>query len=322
MHDDFESLAYSRYQPEAEAGRQQLSRAARRGTMERIARGAYMSSEEWLALNPRDQYLARITAVVATRKVRPVLSHFSAAAVHGLSILGHWPLAAHVTVLPTIGAHSRASLTKHVARIPDEDLVCVGDLLVTSIARTVVDLAASTSFMAAVVTADAALYSDTRHNHIPRTTKSELDEALERALPLRAHARARDVVAFAESKAQTPIESVSRVNMRVLRAPRPELQVAHFDASGFIGDTDFAWEQFGAVAEADGDLKYLAASARSGRTPEQVLLEEKHREDRLRALPRKVGRWPWAVAIDPVRLRDKLKQLGLPLNATWDSAVL
>jgi hypothetical protein len=321
MQDETAPILFSRFQSDPDAGRQRLSRAARRGSSERIARGAYMSTEAWAALESRARHLARIHAVVATRTSPPVVSHFSAAAVHGLPILGDWPIAVHVTVVPGAGTHSRPTLVKHTARIPPEDLLRVGDLLVTSVARTVLDIAASCTFMDGVIAADAALYSDELHGHSPATTKADLLAAFERALPRRAHARITEVISFAESGAQTPIESVSRVNMRVLRVPRPQLQVAHFDSRGFIGSTDFAWEEFGAVGEADGDRKYLDIAARSGRSPEQVLLDEKNREDRLRALPRKVSRWPWAVAIDPPRLREKLRLLGLPFNVAWESDV-
>lgn len=322
MTDDTPPLAFSRYQSEAEAGRQRLARAARSGSAVRVVRGAYMSAEEWEALNPRQRYVSRIHAVAEMRRWRPVISHQSAAALHGLPILGPWPRAVHVTQLPGIGAHSRAALVKHSARIPDADLVSIDGLLVTSLARTVIDIATASDLMAGVVTADAALFDDQLHGHPALLLRQELMDAFARATPMRAHSRALSAISFAETGAQTPIESVSRVNMKALRVPRPQLQVPHYDALGFIGSTDFCWADFGAVAEADGDKKYLDQSARGGRAPEQVLLDEKRREDRLRALPRRVARWPWAVAMDPVRLRAKLRQLGLPFNVDWQTDVL
>ena len=105
--------------------------------------------------------------------------------------------------------------------------------------------------------------------------------------------------------------------MRTIGVPRPELQVAHYDARSFIGETDFAWPEYGAVGEADGDQKYLNPEFRGGRNPEQVLLDEKRREDRLRALPRQVPRWPWGVARSPRLLRQKLEALGLPAGQQW-----
>ena len=81
-----------------------------------------------------------------------------------------------------------------------------------------------------------------------------------------------------------------------------------------IGETDFAWPEFGAVGEADGDQKYLDAEFRGGDTAEQVFLDEKHREDRLRALPRTVraGRGK-PRCLGPASL-GKTASLGLPVG--------
>jgi len=92
------------------------------------------------------------------------------------------------------------------------------------------------------------------------------------------------------------------------------LQLPHYDRDGFIGYTDFAWPEYGVVAEADGRNKYLDESLRSGRTLEEVIMDEKIREDRLRDLPRKFTRWGWKVANDPAALASKLRAQGLPVR--------
>jgi hypothetical protein len=71
------------------------------------------------------------------------------------------------------------------------------------------------------------------------------------------------------------------------------------------------------VGEADGDRKYLDESYRSGRTVEQVMIDEKVREDRLRALPLGVSRWRWKTAINPAALRAQLSAAGLPMGIRW-----
>jgi hypothetical protein len=125
------------------------------------------------------------------------------------------------------------------------------------------------------------------------------------------------VIDFAETQAESPLESVSRVNMRAIGVPRPELQRSYSDAAGVIGAVDFAWEEFGLLGEADGDVKYLQARFRGDRTADQVVLDEKIREDRLRALSRRMARWRWATAIDPDALRRKLAAAGLPTGCRW-----
>ena len=132
-------------------------------------------------------------------------------------------------------------------------------------------------------------------------------------MPFRGHARARAVEGFATSRADSPLESISRVTMHEIGCPQPQLQTPFHDAEGFIAETDFYWEEFGLIGEADGDQKYLDAAKRSGRTIDQVKLDEKVREDRLRALPRGVTRWRWATAMSPVALHRHLSAAGIVL---------
>jgi hypothetical protein len=241
-----------------------------------------------------------------------VLSHWSAAALHGLPILGGWPEHVHITVGQPSGGRSRNGVVKHSLRLDEEDVVEIDGLLVTSVSRTVIDLASSAKFRDAVVAADHALRVDRFGRKPPMTVQAELWGAWERRMPFSGHARARAVIEFAETQAGSPLETVSRVTMKEIGCPRPLLQTSYFDGEGFIGDVDFDWPEFRVVGEADGESKYLDESLRSGRTTEQVVLDEKVREDRLRALPRGVARWPWRVAMDPSALRARLARAGLP----------
>lgn len=190
----------------------------------------------------------------------------------------------------------------------------VDGLLVTSPARTVLDLAARRTFRFAVVAADAALRADRFGRIRPLTTKDELRRVWQQRMPFAAHVRAAAVIGFAEPGAESPLESVSRVTMRQIGTPRARLQVPYRDEDGFIGWVDFDWPEFGVVGEADGAAKYLDSAQRAGRTAEQVVLEEKRRDDRLRVLPRTVVRWSWADANDPAALARRLTRAGLPLG--------
>lgn len=295
--------------------RRRLARAAIAGEQLRLARGAYVSAAEWAALDSRERYLLRIRAYADAPGRAPVLSHASAAALHGLPIIGDWPTLPHCTAGISAGGRSSANVVWHSAPLPDGDVVEADGLLVTSVARTVLDLAVSATFVSAVASLDHALFVDTRGG---RQTLLSLDQLLEcyaRRMPFRAHARARAVVEFGETGAQTPIESASRVGMWKAGAPRPVLQQPFYDHLGFIGETDFDFPLHGIVGEADGDRKYLDPNFRSGRSAERVVLDDKRREDRLRAIGRRVSRWGWATAIDPDALRRHLQAAGLPLGA-------
>lgn len=164
---------------------------------------------------------------------------------------------------------------------------------------------------------DFALHRDRFGRRPPMVTREQLHAVWESKLPFRGHARSLDIINFGETAAETPLESVSRVNMRRIGCPRPLLQSPFHDADGFIAETDFDWPEFRLVGEADGDRKYLDEAFRSGRSVEQVILDEKVREDRVRALGRGFARWRWSAAIDPVALRRRLVAAGLPMGVRW-----
>ncbi|WP_167042880.1 hypothetical protein [Salinibacterium sp. ZJ454] len=141
-----------------DADRRQFAVAAARGTQVRVARGVYLSTAAWAALDADERYVARVYAVAGTRRNQPVLSHWSAAAVHGLPIVGDWPDAVHITVRPAAGGRNRNGIVAHAARLADDDVVELNGLLVTSLARTVLDMAATATFMVAVTMADHVLH--------------------------------------------------------------------------------------------------------------------------------------------------------------------
>lgn len=299
-------ISFVRELVEPHESRRALARSAVKGNSVRVAHGAYVEASIHASLSTRERYLLRVLAVAATRRSRPVVSHWSAAVIHGLPILGRWPETVHTTIAPTSGGRSRGNVVKHCAALGDSDVVDIDGMLVTSVARTVVDMAAVLSFRDAAVMVDRALLVDRFGRFEPMTDRSSLDLCWASRGVFRGFARAKSTIEFGEDRAESPLESVSRVSMRVIGCPRPLLQMPHSDAEGFIGETDFYWPDFNAVGEADGKAKYLDASLRNGRTAEQVLMDEKYREDRLRALPRAFARWGWDVAVDPARLRSKL----------------
>jgi hypothetical protein len=297
--------------------RQQHARAATVGRERRVARGVYLPAETWATLDAREQYVALVRAVAETRGFRPVISHWSAAAVHGLPIIGPWPSTVHTIVGATAGGRSRGGVVKHSLRLDEADVVELGGLLVTSVARTVLDIASAGSFMTAVTVADRAIHVDRFRRQPPLCTTEGLYDVWERSLPFRAFVRSRDVIDFAETNADSVLESVSRVTMRAIGCPRPLLQTPYYDHAGFIGDADFDWPDYRTIGEADGDIKYLDRQFRNGRTAEQVVLDEKIREDRFRALPRTVTRWRWRIAVRPDLLRAHLMAAGLPMGRPW-----
>lgn len=311
-------IVYSRDLGERFDSRFLHARAVRAGSELRIARGAYLPRELWVASDKRGRYLLRIRAVAETRRLPPVLSHWSAAAVHDLPVVGAWPARVHLIVGKTSGGRSRNGVVKHNLRLDDRDVVVVDGLRVTSLARTIVDVASLNNPLSAIAMVDRVLHVDGRSRTQVLMGKGELLEMWESMLPFRGHARSRDLIEFGETAADTPIESVSRFHMRLIGCPRPRLQTPFFDSQGFIGRPDFDWPDFGHIGEADGARKYLDPAYREGRSADEVVHDEKVREDRLRAVSRGFSRWPWTVARNPGALRQLLASAGLPMGRRWE----
>ena len=67
--------------------------------------------------------------------------------------------------------------------------------------------------------------------------------------------RAAEVVAFADRRAESVLESIARVVFRNCGLPAPELQVWVGDQVP-VGRVDFLWRRFRTVVEVDGLMKY------------------------------------------------------------------
>ncbi|MEF2977358.1 type IV toxin-antitoxin system AbiEi family antitoxin domain-containing protein [Subtercola sp. YIM 133946] len=290
--------------------RHRLAQAARAGVQHRIRRGAYVSTASWAGLHADARYRLRCLAESEAKRTRPILSHWSAAVVHGIPVIGDWPPHVHRLVERASGGRSRNAVVAHPTSLDSVETVEVDGMLVTSVARTIVDLAGAGSFISAVTSADYALQRRRKN----RVRASDLRAAFDAAMPVRATARIERVLEFATELTDSPAESVSRVNMYVSGFVMPSLQSEFFDAQGFIGAVDFDWPQLNHVGEVDGRHKYIKDEYLNGRTPGEVVYEEKLREDRLRALPKKVTRWDWHCALDPQRLRAHLLRAGIPLR--------
>ena len=119
----------------------------------------------------------------------------------------------------------------------------------TSVERTVVDLARTLPFRSGVVVADSALFSD-------QTSAAKLRAVVDACGRWPGVDRARQVVDFAHPLAESPLESISRVAFRDGGLPPPQLQVWVMGSGHAIGRVDFLWEEHRTIAEADGAAKY------------------------------------------------------------------
>ena len=101
------------------------------------------------------------------------------------------------------------------------------------------------------------------------------------------------------------------MQFHALGFPAPELQVPFYDERGFIGCVDFYWRHLGLVGEFDGHVKYRNAVYLRGRLPEEVVIAEKQREDRIRRVTKGFVRWDWRTAMDRAALAERVRPFGL-----------
>ena len=277
-----------------------------RGGWHQVGNGVWVTELEWARLTPGHRHAALVHATgLCLEREEPVFAVSSAAAVWGLPRIETWPDAVRVLVETESRGRGSSLVRPHVGRA--DAGVVAGDLRVTSVARTVVDLARTGSLVPAVAAADHAL----RHRLCTRDElRSEVD-----AVPPRVRGRttARLVEQLADPLSMSPGESLSRVQMFLLNLPKPELQREVRDSEGLIGFVDFGWE--GVVGEFDGKVKYRVPTGADPDAAAEVLWHEKQREDRLR---RRVGvaRWTWAVALHRNRLAATLAEHGIRPLAT------
>jgi len=256
-----------------------IRRLVQRGVLSPLGRGVYARGAFAARLGPRGRHALQVAAVLATAERGVVGSHHSAAFVHGLDVLGRRPSGVTVTHTPGAGRKvGRAGVRIYTAALPDGHVTMRGGVAVTSVARTVVDLARTSSFRSGVVVADSALHSKL-------ATKAELAAVLADCARWPGLGQARQVIAFSDALSESVLESLSRVVFREQGLPPPKLQawVGGGD-EGVIGRADFLWEQFGTIGEADGIVKYADPGG---------AIAQLRRDARLRAAGFQVVHFTW-----------------------------
>ena len=282
------------------------------GELERIARGVYADRAAWRALSPLARHAQLVWECAARMSPGNVISHFSAAALHGIDILGSWPKTFDVSIASASGGRSSGAIRRHAHDLAEGLSVPWGRHRVTTPLQTTIDLIGSVRFITGVAIADQALWA--RRSSGALVTHVDLMDAAHSTIgPAAARtARAAD---FATALSDSVRESQSRVLLSVMGFPPPELQARFVLSSGREAFTDFFWREHRHIGEFDGAGKYRDPALLKGRTPEEVLLAEKDREDDLRRQCDAFSRWRVPALESPRRLYDILHHAGLPTSA-------
>lgn len=284
-----------------------LARMVRSSELVRLRRGVYVAPDAYV--DERERHRDLIGATVALLAADTVVSHRSAAVLHDLPLLGPPPSRVQVTRASARGGKNRGGVHLHATPLPAEEVVERAGVALTSLARTVLDVARSTPYQEAVVIGDAAMAGG--------LTGIEVNACLSTACGRRNVAAARRVIAFLDGGSESPGESLSRIVLARAGIPQPSLQhQVSNDRGTVLARCDFAWPDRATIGEFDGKVKY-GRLLRAGEDPGDVVFREKRREDALRDLGWQVVRWTWDDLMHPeqflLRLRRAFARAGRPL---------
>lgn len=270
----------------AEAGvsRKKLRLLVESGDLVRVRHGCYAIREIFAEAeaDPRLEHAIKVgSAIVANRSRGGVASHHSAARVHGVEML-HPPSENTLTI--TVGAGQQtgrgkdADVVLHSAELPDSHVTEFRGLPVTTVARTVADIARISTFAQGVVAADSAMRRDPN-------VKPQIRDVLRVCRGWPGVDLARKVAEFAEWVPETPLESAGRAVFSEHGLPPPVFQAPILGKNGrLVARTDFCWPEYGAIAEADGADKYLRRGD---------LKRDHQRDSRIREVGWEVAHFLW-----------------------------
>jgi hypothetical protein len=255
----------------------------------RMRHGVYADAEAWAASegDPTDRHLLQCAAAIVSLPLETYAFGRTAAAVHGLPAPRNQLTALHL--VRGIATDQRALLGRVTSteglpdvRIKTHDLSGDSVLTVGGIPTVSRDLAGISA---------AATYSPDWALSVLDGAAWKRPEAIERLAAiaddwprLRGIGVVRSMLPLVRSGAQTPLESISRLRLVKAGLPEPMLQYPLYDREGLVGYADMGWPELGVIGECDGLMKYQSG---------EVLIQEKRREDRIRALGFIVVRWTW-----------------------------
>ena len=275
----------------------------RRRLWVRLRHGVDTDSATWEASagDPVDRHLLHCAAAIRALPLAAYAFGRSAAALHALPVprgqlgavslvrdLDTDPRALYGRVKSTKGLPDVAIKTHNLGQ---EAVTMIAGIPVVSRDLAAVSSAATSTHEWALATLDGAAWGR------PAALESLARVTAEWPY-LRGIGTVRMVLAQVRSGAQTPLESISRFRLTSAGLPEPTLQYPLHDRQGLIGYADMAWLDLGVIGECDGMLKYTSGD---------VLITEKLREDRIRALGLIVVRWTWDdVMRDPAAVADRI----------------
>jgi hypothetical protein len=285
-----------------------MHRAHRGGRLVRLLPGVFIATDEWEALTPAAQHLARARAVAPSLPLTSAFSHQTAALVHGWPLVTAPPLRVHVVDDTATAPAHRSGLMRHPGPFPALAAHLFDSVPVTDDLATARALVTSTPPEVAAVAVD----------HAVRTGAVAVPD-LRAVLPLapeRWSHHAATVLAALDARHESVGESFTAVRLVQLGVTDIEPQRVLRHGDGRTSRVELWLPGLDVVVEFDGRQKYRDPAMTGGTDPAEILWQEKLREDRIRALPevRAVVRVTWWHLVEPDRLRALFRAHGIVLG--------
>ena len=293
----------------------ELRSLLRSGSRTRLVKGVYVDSAD-LETWEEERYRLRVLATAMRSDL--AMTHVSAAALHRLPLPGADLSEVHMMQIRYGGNRHRAHRHVHSGFLPAESLVTVDGVRATTVARTLADIAKTQPRLAAIAAADSALFQEL-------CTFEAIADALRDIRRHRGAPRARQLLALADGRAESPGETWTRLALNDGDLPRTELQIDVFDERGIcVGTADGGYPEFGLLWEYDGEAKYQRL-LRPGQSTLDVVLKEKSRESAFIELGYTMIRVINDDRRSPAQLRHRVRRAidatqragWLPPRGTW-----
>lgn len=263
-----------------------LRQKLRAGELTQPRRGVYRPAGP---LNPADNHRLLILSTLPFVDPTNIISHQSAAIIHGLPVSRDELDQVTMTRLTTGHGKGSSVLRVRQTAIDEDEFEQREAFRITTLARTAADAARTFEYEWAVALLDAALARG--------MTRDEVGRQLCRHPRLAGLNQARRALTFADPRAESPAESISRIQFARYGIPEPVLQFDVVDVNGnVVATTDFGWPELGLVGEVDGKWKY-GELLKPGQTPEDAIMREKRGEEAIRQEGFWVVRWDWATVV-------------------------
>ncbi|WP_336669880.1 type IV toxin-antitoxin system AbiEi family antitoxin domain-containing protein [Tsukamurella sp. USMM236] len=284
-----------------------ISRAVAEGELIRLASGVYTTPGDRPA-----HAVYRLKVLATAMTCRNAVSFESAAALHDIPFLRPSRTDVHFTVDRVHGGGRRPGVHVHPRPLTDAEITHVDGVLVTTRARTAIDVAMTGDLIRAVAAIDSVrlIRRFPSVNDPAPVGVEELSATLDRLGRRRGSATARRALELSVDCAESAGESWSRMLMMAWGMPMPRLQTS-YRFGGREHFVDFEWGSL--VGEFDGSGKYGDRDAERAASLEA----EKERQALFSTHGMEVVRWGWSNLTNDALLRRKLSSAFARHGIEW-----